>query len=876
MSDPDKALTAFKEIITEFIEFCNQHGKVSEADTRVKLIDRILKEVLSWTEPQLRREDHTNGAKAGYTDYQLLIRGSPYIAVEAKREGLHFVLPQASGRRHLKISGIIQTSNEVRDAINQVRQYCIDDVAIKYAIVTNGYAWIIFRAIPSSGKSWKEGTATVFYSTDDIADNFIQFWNLLANDSIIEGSLENEFASISISQREQHRVIKLLYDADQPLARNRLHAQLAPVIDTFFMDIADKEQVEILESCYVHSRSADNARRDFDNVINDLIPLFLKHQGAEDLLTGKMDSGQIEKEISEAIGAKSGHLFLLLGGIGSGKTTFIKRYLRITGTSILHKNALPFYIDLLGPPPDSSALEKFVYEKIVNELRAKYSDIIKESRKTLKRIYAHELSLLHESTLKSERLSTDEYERRISPYLDKWKLDTPDYVARILKECVRRGKAIIFLIDNVDQLNPDYQNKIFLLAQKLTRDVGSITILALREESYYATSTQKTLTAYASKKFHIISPRFRKLIQNRLDYAISVLRREEEQMRLILKSGFIMDKDAIIDFLDIIKSSIFGGSRSIAKFIESICYGNMRLALDMFNTFLVSGATDADKILRIYTRYEHYTVPLHEFIKSVILRDRRYYKETNDNPIMNIFDCGLERNSSHFTGLRLIKLISSYSENYSPIGRGFIDLTQVIYEFEACFDNIDDVVRTINRMLWWKLLEVNTKSPESIEGASHVKCTPAGIYYAVCLSREFSYLDLVLQDTPLNDKNVSLELAELMKKVDNLSGSEEEKYQRTLIRFERVDRFLQYLDREEKTELSKSSMPVNPIFSHAFMPSSIASFEKQKRWIIARYKENLEKYHGIIIDEAIDEEDEAIIPGLLEVYDIDENDGSVS
>jgi hypothetical protein len=71
-------------------------------------------------------------------------------------------------------------------------------------------------------------------------------------------------------------------------------------------------------------------------------------------------------------------------------------------------------------------------------------------------------------------------------------------------------------------------------------------------------------------------------------------------------------------------------------------------------------------------------------------------------------------------------------------------------------------------------------------------------------------------------------------------------------------------------------MPVNPIFSHAFMPSSIASFEKQKRWIIARYKENLEKYHGIIIDEAIDEEDEAIIPGLLEVYDIDENDGSVS
>lgn len=871
MSNPDKSYAVFKEIIDDFKDFCTHHGKVSEADTRVKLIDRILKEALNWPEPLLSRENHTEGIKAGYTDYQLRIKGTPYIVVEAKREGIDFILPTASGRRHLKISGIIQTSPEIRISINQVRQYCVDDITIKYAIATNGYAWIIFKSIQPAGKSWKEGFATIYYSPDDIKNNFIEFWKLLSIDSLTEGSIEKEFASLSISSREQHRVINMLYDADLPLTRNRLHAHLGPVIDTFFLDIADKEQVEILESCYVHSRAADSAKRDFDNVINDVIPSFLKHQ-AEDLLTGKSDSGKFDEEIKGAIRIKSGHLFLLLGGIGSGKTTFIKRYLRLTGSDILHKNALPFYIDLLGPPPESSLLEKYVYEKIIAEIRNKHSDTVRESRKTLKKLYVDKLSLLYESKWKAERLREEDYERSISPYLEKWMEDTVDYVSRLLKLCINRGKAIIFLVDNVDQLDPAYQNKIFLLSQKLTREIGAITILALREESFYATSTQKTLTAYASKKFHIISPRFRKLIENRLNFAINVLRRSEDEMRLILRGGFIMDRNAIIDFLNIIKASIFYKSKSIARFIEAICYGNMRRALDMFNTFLVSGATDADKILRIYKRYGEYNVPLHEFIKSVILQDRLYYRETNDNPVMNIFDCGSERNSSHFTGLRLLKLISSFRDNYSPVARGFIDLSKIIYEFEACFDNREDVIRTLNRMLWWRLLEVNTKSPDSIEGASHIKSTPAGTYYTTWLVKEFPYLDLILQDTPIDGKEIALELTELMKQVDNLSGSEEEKYERTLVRFRRVDRFLQYLKTQEENELSSIGTPINPIFMHAFIPEIIDSFEEKKKWIIIRYKENLEKYHGIIIEEGVEEEEEAEIPGLLDVYDVDENE----
>jgi len=44
---------------------------------------------------------------------------------------------------------------------------------------------------------------------------------------------------------------------------------------------------------------------------------------------------------------------------------------------------------------------------------------------------------------------------------------------------------VALFIDNVDQLSPTYQAQIFLLAQQVTRRIGCITLIALREESYY-------------------------------------------------------------------------------------------------------------------------------------------------------------------------------------------------------------------------------------------------------------------------------------------------------------------------------------------------------------------------------------------------------
>src|SRR5437764_9235852 len=103
----------------------------------------------------------------------------------------------------------------------------------------------------------------------------------------------------------------------------------------------------------------------------------------------------------------------------------------------------------------------------------------------------------------------------------------------------------------------------------------------------------------------------------------------------------------------------------------------MRFALQMFTTFLTSGATDVDKMLAIYRREGAYYVAFHEFVKSVMIGDRAYYRE-GPSVIMSVFDCGAERNSSHFTALRVLALLLAHRGEATPQGKGYVETSRVI------------------------------------------------------------------------------------------------------------------------------------------------------------------------------------------------------
>lgn len=829
----DVALKRLNAIAEEFSSFLQTAGKVSEADTRVKLIDRVLKEVCEWPESELSRENHM---ESGYSDYQLKVRRAPYVVVEAKRKGIAFVLPDRSTHRSPKLNGALVTDTNVKEAVYQVRQYC-DDQGIKFAIATNGSAWIVFRAIRDD-MPWKEGRAHIFPSLSYIQKHFVEFWNLLSYDAICTGSLDSEFGRLAPSSRKLDRVIDRLFNADLPLRRNRLNSQLQPLIKYIFEDIAAQKNIDLLQSCYVHTGSLHIVTDELNVVITDTIPKDDTFAGTKPLKQSKEDAGEFGKEVMHAVRERKGELYLLLGGIGSGKTTFLRRYQRIIAKDFLDTSTFTFHLDFLQATLEIDKMELFVWNMILEILRTEYTDLDVEQRKYIKSIFKDKIKNLEATALRGVKKHTEEFEQALGPYLVKWQDNLIDYVPKLLRiaTIVNKRTAVLF-IDNVDQLDPEYQSQIFLLAQRITRLAGNVTIIALREESYYAPSIQNTFTAYTSHKFHIASPHFRKMINNRIEYAIRALETHESDARSTILRGYTFDTTDISEFLRIVQKSVFGWSSRISRFIECICFGNMRSAIQMFTTFLTSGATDVDKMLLIYRRDGAYHVAFHEFLKSVMLQERAYYKE-DQSPILNLFNCSSERNSSHFTALRFLALLLDHRGESSSEGRGYMELARVVGFFADSFDDVRDLSTTLDRLVSRQLIEVNTRSIKTVSGASHVRVTAAGWYYPRYLARTFAYLDLVLQDTPLNDDSTEKLLRKSVYDVNNLADKEQEKEERMQVRFNRTQLFLDYLAAEENREFDQFDMKRLPVpICKPIMKSILNGFSKERVYIEKRLRE---------------------------------------
>ncbi len=198
-------------------------------------------------------------------------------------------------------------------------------------------------------------------------------------------------------------------------------------------------------------------------------------------------------------------------------------------------------------------------------------------------------------------------------------------------------------------------------------------------------------------------------------------------------------------------------------------------------------------------------------------------------------------------------------------GRGYVDLSRMIFEFDELMSDQDDFIATINRLLSRNLVEANTRATDSVEGASHVRITSAGWYYIRYLASSFAYLDLVLQDTPINDAGVEKRLRDSVYQVNNLPDSEEHKLERVRARFNRVEIFVDYLAGEEAQERATFALKglTTPI-AEPIMDVLRTHLEEEERWIDKRILENRERYWEEVVKTTDKEEEEAGLLGMLE------------
>ncbi|WP_206542516.1 hypothetical protein [Pseudomonas sp. TTU2014-080ASC] len=175
----------------------------NEAATRLKVINRILIDILGWTDEDIHPEEHvTEDGYTTYADY-ILRTANTAIVVEAKKYGAAFNVEP--NQRKVKLTNKFLQS-EIGEAIIQARDYA-RKMSIDFAIATNGSVWAVFPAQRHDQVRFNESYALIFWSLSDCLDeNYSEFYDLLSREAVITGSLEANLIGRFVNQTENRKL----------------------------------------------------------------------------------------------------------------------------------------------------------------------------------------------------------------------------------------------------------------------------------------------------------------------------------------------------------------------------------------------------------------------------------------------------------------------------------------------------------------------------------------------------------------------------------------------------------------------------------------------------------------------------------------------
>ena len=780
-------------------------GMLSEADTRSKFIDPVFKDVLGWNESDIRRE---KPVAQGYVDYVL---GSDYsyLLIEAKRSKPRFQLNATEKPRRLKLSGPHLLGNrKVQTHISQAQSYA-SDIGVQFCLLTNGSQFVIFRPyLP--GRPWKQGMAIVFHDHRDILKNFAEFYDLLSRDRVISGSLIEAFEHLERVTTQLYVPLNYVRDPDRELVRNKVWRQIAGTMTPLLTDQSEdlSAQIEVIKNCYVTTPLADQTDKNLDALLKDTPPQYLTDAGVVDLRPGKRGKTAFSHRFESDLQSTRRVAYILTGGVGSGKTTFLKRFAHIVDREFVERYTVWIHVDFLpiGDVDDTAMeqeLRKYVYARIREGVLADFSEELVANGDMIRELFGPEIQEARLTLLFSVEESSPEWVGRVNQIVHDLFTDDEQFVLAALRHLrTKRGRRIAIALDNTDQLGETFQQKVFLLAQKLSAEHSALCVVTLREEKFFAAYRRGIFDAFGDRRFHIGSPDLRIVLKKRLEYGITkfvALQRADDGSGLSEE-----DFKRIVLLLRVMLSSTVGRYSNIVRMLASVSNGDMRHSLDMFREFLSSGNTNVDKIIDKVEREGGYTVPFHEFAKSAILGSRKYYR-SNTSHIVNVFKQSDALGASHLTAARVLRRLAAAVGAASAHAEGFVALSTLLREYRQSFGFAEDFMQWAGELLRRKLIESEPPRVADVATADALRITAAGAYYWQYLIRAFAYVDLMLVDTPIADQALAERLGEMAEHTE------------MSVRFSRVNAFLDFLAAKEAAELAVAAERVGP-FQEPILP----------------------------------------------------------
>ncbi|MFV1806855.1 hypothetical protein [Phaeobacter sp. Ax4a-4a] len=803
------------------IELCKKLADcdANEAQTRHEVIDIIIHDILAWPRALTQVEEYIS---PGFSDYVLTKPNGDFLFfVEAKRAGKQFTLPfpHKSGETHcyMPIKTLL-TDETICSVMKQVREYCMD-TGCEYGAITNGREWVCFKCF-EKGKRWDQLKAFVIRGPEFFVHDEIKAKNTFSYISITEhSSLSTNLASAPPKDRQVYIAKDRIAAHSHPITSNRLATALRPIANRNFGVIND-DQIELMDRCYVADRGFTQVLSGMRSIIKDSLTPYFEEYGVEQLEdTGKGGAigGRLTKNIKNSRG---GEVLILFGGKGAGKSTFIRRLLRHTPPKWLKDNSVSAVVDLLDVPEDKGKVYSEIWRRLVADLDTE--NLLNSSRDILLRdLFQDRFSIASKQELSGLSKTGELYNDRLNGLVSEWKRDHEYCAERLALKCTENGKGVIVVIDNTDQYGGEIQDYCFTTAQEIARSLSCVTIISMREERFHNSKIHGVLDAFQNSGFHLSSPKPSTVFLKRLEYTIEILRNPDRRGELT----YISDPALIADcctYLSIVAEGIRNGNSPLNNFLTACGHGDIRLTLDLFRSFLLSGYTNVQEMLDA----GRWVFQIHQVIKPVMVPTRYFYDEQLSD-IPNIFQARDSRLSSHFTSLRILRRLS---KNIGAGSTEFVAMAELRAYFSEKFRMVSDFNLCLDILLRHGFVEANNRLDYFDESVDRVRVTNYGLYMLSDLAFTFTYLDLVCIDVNYFDEEACNSITGLANEEYRLF-SERKRTERVHVRLSRAEAFLKYLKQEEQREIEIFDLDIPD--GESFGEKLSASFEAERRRVLA-------------------------------------------
>lgn len=716
-------LEIFEEIQAKFAD--KYEAITNEAETRKVIIDRVIHEFLGWDEGMVKLERNADGQDR--IDY-ILQWGVKKVIVEAKSWNIEF--PSSHKRKIFKINGKFVQQSELSDAIDQCIKYSKAKGPI-YSVVTNGIVWGVFQ-MDIAGNVDKIVILNPVFDARDITE----LHKILSLHSIESGGTSEYFYDVS-GYSVLHDQLK---DKDAKLERNNIAKFILPIISNALNSEFILSSEEMLKECYVSNDAKDKYDETLAVHLDDSIVrmnIDARRIRRDDVKLLIEDRQIADNELEYIPPVK-----LVIGSVGSGKTTYLKHFEMISGKATLASKRIKWINIDMGKIGDSNDVKGFIIGELFKYIQSE-SAVIADWKKNVLRAYSADRDFFRKSFAAVTK-GKEKADEALSAKIEDDLKDPEKYVQRFMK-IMNKDRLHVIVLDNIDLFeNQDLEKRAFSEGVALSKRFMLHVIVSIRDTTYTAHKNTSTFDAYELEKLWIDPPQFRDVLSRRLDYSSKITK--GKHAIIPMANGMNYEVKDLSQYFDLLRSSILADES--LQFYEAFSDNNIRKGIELIKNFIISGHVQADTAIQSYILDGRFRYSIHEIFKASVLSQWKHYTE-NKAECINVFNSKLNDPKLSLSRLYILLYLFDAAKTSSTQFVKMEEIKRFFCRQSMSLENLKAILEAFRRQ---KLIK--TSHSESIDDKSVVFITKCGAYYVGNLIYRFHYIEMCMTDSFIFDEEV--------------------------------------------------------------------------------------------------------------------------